>query len=238
MTLFLRDPALCFGNDVVDLLEETDRSASFLNRYVRRICTDGEMELVAHESDLAQALWRVWALKESAFKAVHRGDRSRAFRYRELEVQPGFDRVIDHFTGREFQAFCRSSQEFVYGVAWNVVSEGEGAADEPLLVSWLDRVPPATDLSRAVRDQVRSVLERLEHEFPEEPIRRDEDEDGTLHPPVMELPRGRAAVSLSHHGRLVMTTMQLHPSAEPRIERGFGGCEKVISGRRVFLLSL
>lgn len=236
MTLFLRDPTLSFGNDVVDLREEADRSSHFLDRYVRRICTEREVSLVGSEPDMARALWRIWALKESAFKAVHRRDRSRAFRYRELEVQPGFESVVDHFSGSSFNAFCRASGDFVYGVAWS--SQNADLFDEPFLVSWLDRVAVASDLSRAVREQVQRVLGRLEHEFPEEPIRRDSDEDGTLHPPVLELPRGRAPVSLSHHGRLVMTTMQLHPSAEPTIERGFGDCEKVISGRRIFILSV
>lgn len=238
MTLFLRDPTFSFGNDIVDLREESDRSVAFLDRYVRRICTEREAAFVREEPDLAPALWKVWALKESAYKAVNRQDCIRAFRYRELEVQPGFDGVLDHGTGRSFCSFVRANVEFVFAVAWNGGPRPAAVPNDSFLVSWIDRVNETEDLSKAVRSQVLQILEQMGHEFHEDPIKRPVHANGLLCPPLLDLPNGSAPVSLSHHGRMVMTTCHMRSEAAPVLARRFVDRHHIVSGRRIFLLSL
>jgi hypothetical protein len=244
MGIFLRDPHFVFGNDVVDLFEERDRSAAFLDRYVRKICTDAEASFLRKEDDFEEALWKVWALKESAFKAVNRRDRSRSFRYRELEVQPGFHAVHDHGTGLALEAsvfFERQSSfetksrketdcQCVVGIAWSAPAE-----EDALLVSWIDHVEEEADLSREVREQAASILRDLEIDASADIVQRRPAPDGELLPPVLDLPYGEAPVSLSHHGRLVMTTMHLDTSVE-RYLKHWQDRPTLRDGRRIFFL--
>lgn len=221
--IFPENPHIFFGNDIVDLNEEKGRSSSFLDRYVQKICTSEEASFLREEKDFEESLWKVWALKESAFKAVNRRDRSRSFRYRELEVQPGFQMVRDHGSGLTLQAavfmeklsfaektsFREAECQCVFAIAWSARSE-----EDPLLVSWIDFVKNEANLSQEVREQAASILRYFEIDASASIVQRKASPDGELLPPVLNLPQGEAPVSLSHHGRLVMTTLHLAASAE------------------------
>ncbi len=232
MGIFLRDPHFVFGNDVVDLLEEKDRSRAFLQRYVRKICTEGEASFLEAEEDFELALWKIWALKESAFKAVHRRDRSRSFRYRELEVQRGFQAVYDHGTGLLLSATVffqkEGKRQSVFGVAWS------SSETDALLVSWID-VARGVNLSREVREQAADILRKLEINVSADVVQRYPAPEGDLLPPVLALPLGEAPVSLSHHGRLVMTTMHLHADVESHLQP-WKARPVWRDGRRIFYL--
>lgn len=244
MGIFPGDPHFVFGNDVVDLLEERDRPAAFLDRYVRKICTDAEASFLRKEDNFEEALWKVWALKESAFKAVNRRDRSRSFRYRELEVQPGFHAVHDHGTGLTLEAsvFYERESRFetesrretdcqcVVGIAWYAPDR-----EDALIVSWIDHVEEEANLSQEVRKQAASILRYLKIDASADMVQRRPAPDGELLPPVLVLPCGETPVSLSHHGRLVMTTLHLDTSVEPYLKH-WQDRPTLRDGRRIFFL--
>jgi phosphopantetheinyl transferase (holo-ACP synthase) len=64
------------GNDVVDLKEPENRGKSGDDRFLDRIFTVDERELIAGAQSPDTLLWSLWAAKEAAYKAVSGGDPS------------------------------------------------------------------------------------------------------------------------------------------------------------------
>jgi phosphopantetheinyl transferase (holo-ACP synthase) len=62
------------GNDVVDLKESDNRGKSGNNRFLGRVFTAEERELIARAAAPDTLLWSLWAAKEAAYKAVSGGD--------------------------------------------------------------------------------------------------------------------------------------------------------------------
>ncbi len=62
------------GNDVVDLKEPDNRGKSGDERFLARVFTAQERELIAQAAAPDTLLWSFWAAKEAAYKAVSGGD--------------------------------------------------------------------------------------------------------------------------------------------------------------------
>jgi len=60
----------CFGIDVVDLGNPRTRGRHLDRRFMTRVFGPAERDLVSAASDPERAVWRHWAAKEAAFKAV------------------------------------------------------------------------------------------------------------------------------------------------------------------------
>ena len=62
------------GNDVVDLKESDNRGKSGDDRFLGRVFTVEERELIAQAAAPDTLLWALWAAKEAAYKAVSGGE--------------------------------------------------------------------------------------------------------------------------------------------------------------------
>ena len=62
------------GNDIVDLGEPGNRGKSGDGRFLGRVFTPEERELIAGADDPDALLWSLWAAKEAAYKAVSRAN--------------------------------------------------------------------------------------------------------------------------------------------------------------------
>ena len=62
------------GNDVVDLKDPDNIGKGRDGRFIGRVFTAGERELIASAPSHDTLLWSLWAAKEAAYKAVSRGD--------------------------------------------------------------------------------------------------------------------------------------------------------------------
>ena len=60
------------GNDIVDLDKAKQDSDIFRPRYLEKICTKEEIELVLSSYNPIYTFWRLWTMKESVYKAFQR----------------------------------------------------------------------------------------------------------------------------------------------------------------------
>lgn len=60
------------GNDIVDLAKAKKESNIFRPRYLEKVCSDEEIDLVLSNSNSISNFWRIWTMKESAYKAFQR----------------------------------------------------------------------------------------------------------------------------------------------------------------------
>lgn len=60
------------GNDIVDLAKAKQESNIFRPRYLEKVCSSEEIDLVVSNSNSINLFWRIWTMKESAYKAFQR----------------------------------------------------------------------------------------------------------------------------------------------------------------------
>lgn len=60
------------GNDIVDLAKAKQESGIFRPRYLEKICSTEEINLILSAAEPIRCFWRIWTMKESAYKAVQR----------------------------------------------------------------------------------------------------------------------------------------------------------------------
>ncbi|WP_019038105.1 4'-phosphopantetheinyl transferase family protein [Psychroflexus tropicus] len=60
------------GNDIVDLAKAREESNVFRPRYLEKICKDTEISIVKSSLYPVETFWRIWTMKESAYKAWQR----------------------------------------------------------------------------------------------------------------------------------------------------------------------
>lgn len=60
------------GNDVVDLTHPENRGKSQDQRFLNRVFTTDEQNLISKSSSPDATLWALWAAKESAYKVCHK----------------------------------------------------------------------------------------------------------------------------------------------------------------------
>ena len=83
------------GNDVVDLSAPRTRDRHLDRRFVTRVFTDDEAHALVASPDPSLALWRAWAAKEAAYKAVSKALGSPpVFAHRRFEVTWDDDRPV------------------------------------------------------------------------------------------------------------------------------------------------
>ena len=91
------------GNDIVDLKDPENIGKSRDDRFLGRVFTAGERELIASVPSPDTLLWSLWAAKEAAYKAVSRADPavcSIPHRYRVVLDAEDATRKIGRRTGK------------------------------------------------------------------------------------------------------------------------------------------
>lgn len=60
------------GNDIVDLAKARYESHIFRPGYFQKTCTDEEISTILSSNDAFRTFWRIWTMKETAYKAFQR----------------------------------------------------------------------------------------------------------------------------------------------------------------------
>ncbi|MFO7746119.1 MAG: 4'-phosphopantetheinyl transferase superfamily protein [Psychroflexus sp.] len=60
------------GNDIVDLAKAKEESNIFRPRYLEKVCSTTEVNLVLSNANSITNFWRIWTMKECAYKAFQR----------------------------------------------------------------------------------------------------------------------------------------------------------------------
>ena len=74
------------GNDVVDLKEPANAGKSSESRFLKKILTNAETDLIRNAENPDAALWSHWACKETAYKIVKKSFPGTAFLPRQWQV--------------------------------------------------------------------------------------------------------------------------------------------------------
>ncbi len=191
------------GNDVVDLGDPAIARHHEDQRFVARVCSEDERARVSTAFDL----WRFFAAKEAAYKALVQLGDSPGFGHRSIRVATDFASVS--WGGRRLALTVTSDPDHVHAVAWSkgpeptarvVRSEGVVRAGEEVG----EGSEEGARARAALRDLVAKTLgcEPGELEIVRDPIPGAWDGFG---PPRVERSGERvdADVSLSHDGRFV-----------------------------------
>ena len=202
------------GNDVVDLKEPANRGKSGDDRFLDRVFTAEERELIAGARSPDTLLWSLWAAKEAAYKAVSGGDPSVCSiprRYRVLldggEASGTFDAAQGsegRLAGRvitprgEVALRITVTDDYVHAVAAGSESVLAGIIQR---VDRVDCAEDAGDESAFVRRQLlREIACRLD--CPVADLAVLKEQPGSDAPSVFLRGRPLAAnISLSHDGR-------------------------------------
>ena len=202
------------GNDVVDLKDPANRGKSGDERFLDRVCTVEEREMLDGARSPDPLLWSLWAAKEAAYKAVSRGDPSVSSVPRRYPVHldpprshldgGGADEAEGPLTGRvitprgEVALRVTVTAEYVHALAAGSEADFAGIIQR---VDRMDGVGDLGDASAQVRTRLLTdISRRLGCPIADLEVRKE--------PPGSDAPRvflrGRplaAEVSLSHDGR-------------------------------------
>lgn len=216
------------GNDIVDLMEPGNCGKSGDGRFLDRVFTPEERELIAGAANPDAVLWSLWAAKEAAYKAVSRDNPEvcsipRRYRVVPGSAPPSFSEkdhgAINFFSGRVFtprgdlalNVFV--AEEYVHAVAAG--SEAElamivrrvdlvGVAEEAgnfLRADQDSDCENCTNPSAFVRERVlREIARRSNCPVNDLEIRKDPLRPGAPRVFFRGLPFA-AEISLSHDGR-------------------------------------
>lgn len=76
------------GNDIVDLNHLPDKVRSLSEPYLNKICSVREIEKVIGSDNPELMLWRIWTMKESAYKIAMKLGAKRAYNPKSFETFP------------------------------------------------------------------------------------------------------------------------------------------------------
>jgi phosphopantetheine--protein transferase-like protein len=195
------------GNDVVDLKDPENIGKSRDDRFLGRVFTDGERELIASAPSSDTLLWSLWAAKEAAYKVVSSADPavcSIPHRYRVVLDAEDATRKIVRLAGKVITPRGELVLEVAVSADW-VHALAAGAEEALKRLCWrvkrLEGGKGAVNPSAFVRGALlREIARRLD--CPVGDLSVVKNPDGLGAPRVLF--RGEllvAEVSLSHDGR-------------------------------------
>lgn len=219
---------LPMGNDIVDLEAPCNRGKSGDGRFLERVFTPEERDLIAGVARPDALLWSLWAAKEAAYKAVSRGNPHVCSIPRRYRVVPGTAPLsfsgkdnddINIFSGRVFTPRGELALSVVVAEGYVHALAAGSEAELEKIVRRVDRAgvtEDARDFSCAdhagdsenipdpsafVRARVlREIARRNNCSFDELEIRNDPAGPGAPRVFLRGLPFA-AEISLSHDGR-------------------------------------
>jgi phosphopantetheinyl transferase (holo-ACP synthase) len=188
------------GNDVVDLRDGETRPGAVHPRFDLRVFTSEERALIAAARLPERLRWRLWAAKESAFKAARKLDAGLPFHPRRFAVRLLEDTraEVTHRVAGPFHVWLEEARDWIHAVAAHA---GEARSRPPSAVEVLggDEASPAR-LGERARELARRTIAPL--------LSVDSEHLAVvLHDRIPHLSREGSILpvdlSLSHHARVV-----------------------------------
>ena len=196
------------GNDVVDLKDPENIGKSGDDRFLGRVFTAGERELIASFPSPDTLLWSLWAAKEAAYKAVSRGDPavcSIPHRYRVVLDAEDTTRNVGHLTGKVITPRGELVLEVALSPDWVHALAAVSAEALHRLCHRVKRLeePKGSDPSAFVRRVLLGeIARRLDCPVGDLSVVKNQAGSGAPHILLRGVPLA-AEVSLSHDGRFV-----------------------------------
>lgn len=187
------------GNDVIDLQLATVQSNWQRPGFRKKIFTEGENRLVDGAEDPFGTVWRLWSMKESAYKAYLRLHRSRFFDPKKLQcsiLENGSGQV--QVGGYSFRTETSCEKERLYTTAV--------AGKEPLLTGACFTIPDREDASKYCHQRLRAHCADC-WSVSVEQLRIEKTDQGVPTITCGSTHESRA-ISISHHGRFGAYTIQ------------------------------
>lgn len=112
------------GNDIVDLSKAKKDTNIWRPRFLEKVCSKREIDLITTHSDSFYTFWRLWTMKESAYKAFQR----------DLKFQPIFNPFAFecelknkqlgtvNFEGKQIDVKTFQTTDYIYSEVINVDS--------------------------------------------------------------------------------------------------------------------
>ncbi|TYB78561.1 4'-phosphopantetheinyl transferase family protein [Bizionia myxarmorum] len=96
------------GNDIVDL-KETKLTTNWERRgFLDKIFTDNEQKMISDANDPFKTVWKLWSMKESAYKVFIQAGGKRFYNPKKIACQfeDGFDQVSIEFMKFQTETIC------------------------------------------------------------------------------------------------------------------------------------
>ena len=179
------------GNDIVDLEKANQESNWKHSRFIDKIFTANEKSIIENSNNPFQNIWRLWSMKESAYKAYVQHYRKPFFNPKKIECS-----YIDGIKGRAtiedavYKTTTEITQNYIYTTALssiNIYSECFKALEE-------------NQSSESHKRLLKAFAEVYQLNFEELEIRKD-----TIGIPRLfykEEPK-KHSISITHHGLFV-----------------------------------
>ncbi|MEM7183181.1 MAG: 4'-phosphopantetheinyl transferase superfamily protein [Spirochaetota bacterium] len=200
-----------FGNDIIDRqIYESSRLVSN-KRFFKKVFTDKEFRFIENSSDANLTAMSLWALKESAYKAISRQKSDIFFAYKQFEVNLANKQI--YYQDCVLQADLIVAKKFVHGICREANHSYCLHAKVDSKYS-LQRCIPYSSYqgkeqekmsleSFLVREQAKFLLCQMSGNLAakELHIAREKDDLGKIKPPHIEMKnKQKIPISLSHHG--------------------------------------
>ncbi len=184
------------GNDIVDLkLALLEDKASNL-RWLNKVFVEKEIELIQNSENPNIMLWRLWSMKESAYKVAVKKSGIRAFNPKRLETE-----ILGPWQGRinsvygVFQVSSWIAEDYIHSIASDSLDKMAISGQKTAEIS--DR---STDVRRSLIEH----FKECKPHFSELNIKMNE-EIPYLYSANEKLPFD---ISLSHHGDYIAYAFQ------------------------------
>jgi len=106
------------GNDIVDISLAITQSNWRRKGFLEKLFSDSEIDLVMKDKHPTKMVWRLWSMKESAYKAEYRLNKIRKFNPQQLECE-----VIDEQLGEvkiginKYKIRTETNQFYIHSIA-------------------------------------------------------------------------------------------------------------------------
>ncbi len=194
------------GNDVVDLGEPETRAVALHPRFDARVFAPHELAALARTAHPERLRWKLWALKEAAYKCLKKLEPGTCFSPRRFTVQLDGERArgVRH-ADRQLRVALWEEGDALHAIAT------DGADPERDVQRALRRLPAAAEpalASAAARALARDAAAAQVDCAPAELWFSRAGRAPRLH--LGDAPL-RLDVSLSHHGRFVAAALEMAP---------------------------
>lgn len=212
MNIFLNINNAIFGNDIVDL-KDNDCSIEHLNpRFINKISTTKEIKNFFKDQyeknfDNFTNLWKLWSLKESAYKTISRIYYTPVFRYKDYEVQENF-KIVKH-NNIELKTHIFIDHEYIFTITF-LSGMCDYISKQPIenysFCSFIKIDKEIINYSK----EIRSFIQFIFKEFFNKKVtiyRHFDIQHKILMPPFLYMEQNFYPISLSHHGRFLAFTV-------------------------------
>ena len=106
------------GNDIVDISLAIMQSNWRRNGFLEKLFSKSEIEEVMSHEDPTTMVWRLWSMKESAYKANYRLDKVRKFNPKQLECKLIDDQLGEVKIGTKlYKLRTETNQLYIHSIA-------------------------------------------------------------------------------------------------------------------------